>query len=111
MQFTSLQGRIITSDRPLSSLGTPTAISNYTKHRHSSCPSLPAAFPDLLALSPTKSSANASCRTSKCEHRPFFQIIFSRIMLNSTGDNGHPCCIPAVLKKKSPTFPFSTNWL
>ena len=40
-----------------------------------------------------------------------FCIIFSRNMLNSTGDNDHPCHTPVVVRKKSPTFPFSNTAL
>ena len=36
-----------------------------------------------------------------------FGIVFSRNILNSTGDNGHPCHTPTVVQKQSPTFPFS----
>ena len=38
-----------------------------------------------------------------------FCIIFSRNMLNSTGDNQHPCHTPTVVQKKFPSFPFSNT--
>ena len=36
-----------------------------------------------------------------------FSIIFSGNILNSTGDNGHLCRTSTVVRKKSPTYPFS----
>ena len=40
-----------------------------------------------------------------------FSIIFSRNILNSTGDNEHLCRTPTVVTKKSPTLPFSNTVL
>ena len=40
-----------------------------------------------------------------------FGVIFSRYILNSAGHNGHPCHSPTVVRKKSPTLPFSNTVL
>ena len=98
-----------------SSLFTRRSISSATRKLKSGRPPMDTDDSEVSTSSASSSKLSANCSFCDCSGCvKVFWIIFCNNILNSTGDNGHPCRNPTVVRKKSYNAPaassFTTIW-